>query len=146
MKAQLLRKSSLTFNRPRHQGHRSSWSSSLSIAHKNISCQPNASRVLRLPPARASSLLRAPRCYLAQLGAAIEAIHCGITTVFDHSHIQLSEEYIQQCIKASIESRTRSIYYFGLYSLPVSINPLKLPNESLVLHQRQFELFYKLSD
>src|SRR5450755_4471518 len=42
--------------------------------------------------------------YLAQLGAAAEAIHCGVTTVLDHSHIQLSSEHIAQCIKASIDS------------------------------------------
>jgi cytosine/adenosine deaminase-related metal-dependent hydrolase len=83
--------------------------------------------------------------YLAQLGAATEAIHCGVTTVLDHSHIQLSEEHIQQCIKASIDSGVRSIYCFALYGMPESINPLKFADKPDVSHQNQIDLFYKLS-
>ncbi|KAH6677069.1 hypothetical protein B0J14DRAFT_535379 [Halenospora varia] len=84
--------------------------------------------------------------YLAQLGAATEAIHCGVTTVLDHSHIQLSEEHIEQCIKASIESGIRSIYCFAPYGLPESINPLKFSDNPLELHQQQLDIFYKLSE
>jgi cytosine/adenosine deaminase-related metal-dependent hydrolase len=84
--------------------------------------------------------------YLAQLGAATEAIHCGVTTVLDHSHIQLSEEHIAQCIKASIESGIRSIYCFAPYGLPESINPLKFSDKPHELHQQQLDLFYKLSE
>jgi cytosine/adenosine deaminase-related metal-dependent hydrolase len=84
--------------------------------------------------------------YLAQLGAATEAIHCGVTTVLDHSHIQLSEEHIAQCIKASIESGIRSIYCFAPYGLPESINPLKFSDKPLERHQQQLDLFYKLSE
>lgn len=84
--------------------------------------------------------------YLAQLGAATEAIYCGVTTVLDHSHIQLSEEHIQQCIKASIESGIRSSYCFAPYGLPESINPLKFAKNPLELHKKHLDLFYKLSD
>jgi cytosine/adenosine deaminase-related metal-dependent hydrolase len=83
--------------------------------------------------------------YLAQLGAATEAIHCGVTTILDHSHIQLSEEHIGQCIKASIESGIRSIYCFAPYDLPESINPLKFTNNPHECHQQQLDMFYKLS-
>jgi cytosine/adenosine deaminase-related metal-dependent hydrolase len=83
--------------------------------------------------------------YLAQLGAAAEAIHCGVTTVLDHSHIQLSREHIMQCIKASIDSGIRSIYCFALYGLPESINPLKFPDDPQTLHQQQLDLFYELT-
>jgi cytosine/adenosine deaminase-related metal-dependent hydrolase len=84
--------------------------------------------------------------YLAQLGAAAEAIHCGVTTVLDHSHIQLSEEHIQQCIRASIDSGLRSIYCFAPYSFPESINPLRFSDKPNELHQRQLDQFYKLSE
>jgi cytosine/adenosine deaminase-related metal-dependent hydrolase len=83
--------------------------------------------------------------YLAQLGAATEAIFCGVTTVLDHSHIQLSEEHINQCIKASIESGIRSVYCFAPYVLPESVNPLKFPDNTQQLHEKQLDLFYKLS-
>jgi cytosine/adenosine deaminase-related metal-dependent hydrolase len=84
--------------------------------------------------------------YLAQLGAATEAIHCGVTTVLDHSHIQLSEEHIEQCIQASIESGIRSVYCFAPYGLPESVNPLKFSDKPHEVHQRQLDLFYKLSE
>ena len=84
--------------------------------------------------------------YLAQLGATAEAIHCGVTTVLDHSHIQLSEEHISQCIKASIESGIRSIYCFAPYGLPESVNPLKFSDTPQEVHQRQLDLFYKLAE
>jgi cytosine/adenosine deaminase-related metal-dependent hydrolase len=84
--------------------------------------------------------------YLAQLGAAAEAIHCGVTTVLDHSHIQLSEEHIQQCIKASIDSGVRTIYCFAPYGLPESVNPLKFTDQPRMLHQQQLDLFYKLAE
>jgi cytosine/adenosine deaminase-related metal-dependent hydrolase len=84
--------------------------------------------------------------YLAQLGGATEAIHCGVTTVLDHSHIQISEEHIQQCIKASIDSGIRSIYCFAPYGLPESVNPLQFSHNPKELHQRQLDLFYKLSE
>jgi cytosine/adenosine deaminase-related metal-dependent hydrolase len=83
--------------------------------------------------------------YLAQLGAATEAIHCGVTTVLDHSHIQLSEEHIQQCIRASVESGIRSAYCFAPFGLPESINPLKFSDTPQELHQKQLDLFYQLS-
>lgn len=84
--------------------------------------------------------------YLAQLGAAAEAIHCGVTTALDHSHIQLSEEHIEQCIKASIESGIRSVYCVAPYGLPEGVNPLKFPENSQELHQRQLDMFYKLAE
>jgi cytosine/adenosine deaminase-related metal-dependent hydrolase len=84
--------------------------------------------------------------YLAQLAAAAEAIHCGVTTVLDHSHIQLSEEHIMQCIRASIDSGIRSIYCFAVYGFPESINPLKFSDEPHILHQRQLDLFYRLAE
>lgn len=84
--------------------------------------------------------------YLAQLGAATEAIHCGVTTVLDHSHIQISEEHIQQCIKASIESGIRSVYCFAPYGLPESVNPLRFSDNPKGLHQQHLDLFYKLSE
>ena len=84
--------------------------------------------------------------YLAQLGAATEAIYCGVTTVLDHSHIQLSEEHIKQCIGASIESGIRSVYCFAPYGLPESVNPLKFSDKQHELHQKQLALFYKLAE
>jgi cytosine/adenosine deaminase-related metal-dependent hydrolase len=84
--------------------------------------------------------------YLAQLGAATEAIHCGVTTVLDHSHIQLSEEHIEQCIRASIESGIRSIYCFAPYGLPESVNPMKFPDNLQKLHQQQLDMFYRLAE
>jgi cytosine/adenosine deaminase-related metal-dependent hydrolase len=82
--------------------------------------------------------------YLAQVGATAEAIYCGITTVLDHSHIQLSEQHIRKCIQASVESGIRSMYCFAPMTLPTSLNPLKMPDLTIE-HNRQMALFYDLA-
>jgi cytosine/adenosine deaminase-related metal-dependent hydrolase len=84
--------------------------------------------------------------YLSQLGAAAEAIYCGVTTALDHSHIQLSEAHIEQCIRASIESGIRSVYCFAPYGLPEGVNPLKFSDKPEEIHQKQMDLFYKLAE
>lgn len=84
--------------------------------------------------------------YLSQLGAATEAIHCGVTTVLDHSHIQLSREHIKQCIKANIESGLRVSYCFAPYGMPESLNPLKFGDNPGEIHQQQLDMFYKLAE
>jgi len=82
--------------------------------------------------------------YLAQLGAATEAVHCGVTTVLDHSHVQLSDEHIQMCIKASVESGLRSSYCFGPYLMPTSHNPLTFPEKAQEIIKHQLDVFYQM--
>ena len=84
--------------------------------------------------------------YLGQLGAGAEAIHCGMTTVLDHSHIQLSQGHIEQHIRATIEPGVRSVYCFAPYGLPESANPLRFPEKPLELHQKQLDMFYRLAE
>src|SRR5271154_2834018 len=55
--------------------------------------------------------------YFAQVRPTAEAIHCGITPVLDHSHIQLSEEHIRKCIQATIETGIRSMFCFAPFAL-----------------------------
>ena len=83
--------------------------------------------------------------YLAQVGAAAEALHCGITTVLDHCHVQVSEEHIQKCIQATVESGIRSVFCFAPMTLPISLNPIQMPdfNEA---HSEQMDVFYKLAE
>lgn len=83
--------------------------------------------------------------YLAQLGAATEAIHCGVTTVLDHSHVQLTEEHIKQCVKASIDSGLRVNYCFAPYMLPDTHNPVKFNDNPDMLHQQQLAMFYEMA-
>jgi cytosine/adenosine deaminase-related metal-dependent hydrolase len=84
--------------------------------------------------------------YLAQLGAATEALYCGVTTVLDHSHVQLSSEHIRQCVKASIDSGLRIDYCFAPYMLPVAVNPLKFSDGTSMLHQQQLGLLYQMAE
>jgi cytosine/adenosine deaminase-related metal-dependent hydrolase len=83
--------------------------------------------------------------YLAQLGGAVEAIHCGVTTVLDHSHVQLSSEHIKQCVKACIDSGLRINYCFAPYILPEAQNPLKFTDNPDVLHKQQVDLFHEMA-
>lgn len=83
--------------------------------------------------------------YLAQLGAAVEAIYSGVTTVLDHSHGQLSLEHAKECIRASVESGIRSIYCFTPKALPVKLNPLTLPVVDR-LHKTQLDQFYHFAE
>jgi cytosine/adenosine deaminase-related metal-dependent hydrolase len=78
--------------------------------------------------------------YLAQLGAATEAIHCGVTTVLDHSHGQLSYEHARQCIRADIDSGIRTIYCYTPKVMPVKLDPLTFP-EFDSLHRKQLDEF-----
>ena len=81
----------------------------------------------------------------AQFGAIIEAIHCGITTVLDHSHVQLSEEHIRKCIYMTVETGIHSVYCFAPMTLPTTLNPLTMLNP-ISEHTRQMDLFYKLAE
>lgn len=82
--------------------------------------------------------------YLAQLGAATEAIHCGVTTVLDHSHGQLSYEHAKQCIRADIDSGIRTIYCYTPKAMPEKLDPLTFPDfESL--HRQQLDQFRQLA-
>jgi cytosine/adenosine deaminase-related metal-dependent hydrolase len=84
--------------------------------------------------------------YLAQLGAATEAIHCGVTTVLDHSHVQVSAEHIHECIRASIDSGLRINYCCAPYGLPVAHNPIKFHDTPDIQHKEQVDLFYSLAE
>lgn len=121
--------------------HRHCWQSHLRTSIANLTLLGYLGEMLL----GRATFYRPRDVYLAQVGAAAEAIHCGITTVLDHSHIQLSEEHIQKCIQATVESGIRSMYCFAPCVLPMSLNPLKMPDLKDE-HSRQMDLFYKLAD
>jgi cytosine/adenosine deaminase-related metal-dependent hydrolase len=120
--------------------HRHLWQSHLRTATGNLSLMGYLGGLLF----GRAVFYRPGDVYLAQVGATAEAIHCGITTVLDHSHIQLSEEHIRKCIQATVESGIRSMYCFAPMTLPTSLNPLKMPDLAAD-HNRQMMLFYELA-
>jgi cytosine/adenosine deaminase-related metal-dependent hydrolase len=120
--------------------HRHLWQSHLRTATGNLSLMGYLGGLLF----GRAVFYRPGDVYLAQVGATAEAIHCGITTVLDHSHIQLSEEHIRNCIQATVESGIRSMYCFAPMTLPASLNPLKMP-DLVADHNRQMTLFYELA-
>jgi len=121
-------------------GHRHCWQSHLRGSTANLTLLGYLGEMLL----GRAMFYRPQDVYLAQVGAVTEAIHCGITTVLDHSHIQLSEEHIKKCIQASIESGIRSVYCFAPINLPSSLNPLMM-RDLASEHTRQMNLFYKLA-
>jgi len=49
---------------------------------------------------------------------ALEAINAGVTTVVDHSHLQLSPEHSDALVTASLEAGIRGFFCYGLYNNP----------------------------
>lgn len=82
--------------------------------------------------------------YLAQLSGASEALWCGITTVMDHSHVVVSRECAEKCVRATVESGIRSIYCVAPFANPISLNPMVLPDMD-EKHPEQITLFKSLA-
>ena len=83
--------------------------------------------------------------YLSQLSGLIEAVNCGVTTIMDHSHAVTTVGRARQCIKATIESGIRSIYCAAPFAIPESLNPLILPDMT-VLHAEQISMIKELGE
>jgi len=56
--------------------------------------------------------------YLGNYVGALEAINAGITTVVDHSHLQISEEHSDSLVKGLVDARIRGIFCYGVYRNP----------------------------
>jgi cytosine/adenosine deaminase-related metal-dependent hydrolase len=88
--------------------------------------------------------LDAQDMYLSQLSGCTEAIYSGVTTVMDHSHAVTTLDRARQCIKATLESGIRSVYCAAPFAIPVSLNPLTLPDMS-VQHAKQIDMIKQLA-
>ncbi|KAH8817422.1 hypothetical protein F5884DRAFT_874457 [Xylogone sp. PMI_703] len=82
--------------------------------------------------------------YLAQLAGASEALWAGVTTIMDHSHVVISENHARKVLQATLDSGIRSIFCVSPFAIPVSLNPMVLPDMS-VRHAEQVGLFKKMA-
>lgn len=64
--------------------------------------------------------------YLGNHVGALEAINAGITTMVDHSHLQLSEEHSDALVQGLLDSGIRGIFCYGVYR-----NPKYTPGEQI---------------
>ena len=53
--------------------------------------------------------------YLGNYVGALEALHAGITTLVDHSHIMNSPEHADEAVRGLQESGIRGTFCYGLY-------------------------------
>ncbi len=56
--------------------------------------------------------------YLGNFAGALEALAAGVTTLVDHSHLQISEEHSAGLIRGLREAGVRGVYCHGLYANP----------------------------
>jgi len=56
--------------------------------------------------------------YLGNYAGALEALAAGVTTLVDHSHLQISEEHSAGLIRGLREAGIRGVYCHGLYPNP----------------------------
>jgi len=56
--------------------------------------------------------------YLGNYAGALEAVAAGVTTLVDHSHLQISEEHSAGLIRGLREAGVRGVYCHGLYANP----------------------------
>lgn len=56
--------------------------------------------------------------YLGNYVGALEMINAGITTVVDHSHLQISEEHSDALVQGLLDSGIRGIFCYGVYRNP----------------------------
>lgn len=56
--------------------------------------------------------------YLGNRIGALEAINAGITTVVDHSHLQISEQHSDALVQGLLDAGIRGIFCYGVYRNP----------------------------
>jgi cytosine/adenosine deaminase-related metal-dependent hydrolase len=56
--------------------------------------------------------------YLGNYVGALEAINSGITTLVDHSHLQISAEHSDALVKGLVDAGIRGIFCYGVYRNP----------------------------
>lgn len=64
--------------------------------------------------------------YLGNHVGALEAINAGITTVVDHSHLQISEDHSDALVKGLVDTGIRGIFCYGVYR-----NPKYVPGQKI---------------
>jgi len=56
--------------------------------------------------------------YLGNYVGALEAINAGITTLVDHSHLQISEDHSDALVQGLKDAKIRGIFGYGVYRNP----------------------------
>ncbi|MGP3535133.1 amidohydrolase family protein [Microbacterium sp. RD1] len=56
--------------------------------------------------------------YLGNYYGALEAINAGVTTIMDHSHLQITEEHSDGLVKGLQDAGIRAIFGYGVYRNP----------------------------
>jgi 5-methylthioadenosine/S-adenosylhomocysteine deaminase len=64
------------------------------------------------------SFYTAGDAFLGNYAGALEALHAGITTIVDHSHIMNSPEHADEAVRGLKEAGIRGIFCYGLYPNP----------------------------
>lgn len=78
--------------------------------------------------------------YLGNYTGALEALNAGITTIVDHSHLQLSEDHSDGLAQGLLDSGIRGVFAYGAYR-----NPTYKPGEDIDQAALMVELFSGLS-
>lgn len=79
--------------------------------------------------------------YLGNYAGAMEAVNAGITTIVDHSHLQMSADHSDGLAQGLLDSGIRGIFCYGAYR-----NPTYKPGEDIDQAALMAELFSGLSD
>lgn len=79
--------------------------------------------------------------YLGNYAGALEAINAGITTIVDHSHLQMSPDHSDALAQGLLDSGIRGVFCYGAYR-----NPTYKPGEHIDQAALMTELFSGLSD
>ncbi|WP_176598759.1 MULTISPECIES: amidohydrolase family protein [Sphingobium] len=56
--------------------------------------------------------------YLGNYVGALEAINAGVTTIVDHSHLQISEDHSDALVKGLVDAGIRGVFCYGVYRNP----------------------------
>ncbi len=56
--------------------------------------------------------------YIGNLAGALEALNAGITTIVDHSHLQITEDHSDGLVRGLKESGIRGVFCYGMYENP----------------------------
>lgn len=71
--------------------------------------------------------------YLGNYVGALEAINAGITTMVDHSHLQISEEHSDALVKGLVDAGIRGIFCYGVYRNPKYAPGQKIDPASIIM-------------
>ena len=71
--------------------------------------------------------------YLGNYVGALEAINAGVTTLVDHSHLQISEDHSDALVRGLVDAKIRGIFCYGVYRNPKFTPGEKIDATSIIM-------------